>query len=503
MGERKRRGSPAPRDAFAPKAGKGAASMFAEVGSSGLRRQGGNIFDHTTRDLRGGAQSAKCFQEMHDFLPVVRASVQIYQLLIRQASFMLEPADDSPEALKYRDFAKDALDDMEMDFGDVVSDGLRMLTYGWALQEEVYKVRRGPMRSPLDPSSKFSDGLVGWRKISLRSPRTLQKWEFTPNGQALGMWQLDPTMQRAAVLIPLDKCLLFTTEHAGGNPEGASLLASSWKFWTVLKRLIEREAIGLGRDLTGIPVMRVPPALLLARPTPDDRATLDKVEKLVTGLTAHEQASVIIPAAYDAKGNALWDFKLAGVENGAGRNFSAMGDTIARYEHRITTSTLTAFLMLGQDKVGTQALAENNSDMLLMAANAMADQIAKPFNRFGLPRLCRVNGWPEELAPIMVPSKVKRAPTLKELGDYLTALAGIGAQLFGEPDPEPAFDEPLDTPEDPADPNNPPADPEDPDAPQPEPKPKPKPKHKPTAEEEELLSNLLSRADITLPTKEL
>ena len=475
------------------------ASMFAELGTTGIRRAGGIFFDHSTRDLKGGAASAKCFSEMHDFLPIVRASVLIYQLLIRQSSFQLQPPDDSPQALEYSDFAKLALDDMDTDFGDVVSDALSMLVYGWALQEEVYKVRRGPARGPLDATSKYSDGLVGWRRIALRAQRTIWKWELAPNGVAIGMWQLDPDA-RKQVLIPLSKALVFKTENAGGNPEGRSLLASSWKFWTVLKRLIEREAIGLGRDLTGIPVMTVPPALLSAGADSDQKATLAKTEKLVTGLTAHEQASVIIPAAFDANSNPLWTFKLAGVE-GPARNFGAMNDTISRYEHRIATSMLTAFLMLGQDKVGTQALAENNSDMLLMAANAITDSIAAVFNRYSLPRLMRANGWPEELAPLMVPTEIKRAPTLKELGEYLTALSGIGAPLLGG-GPDPTV-EPLPEDDQLDDDIEPELDDEgNPVDPKPKPAAKPKKTRKPPGADA-LLDQLMARADLVSPTKEL
>ena len=487
-------------------------SMFVEIGTSGLRRAGGVIFDHSTRDLRGGAQSAKCFAEMHDFLPIVRASVFIYQLLIRQSSFQLQPADDSPEAAGHCEFLKLALDDMETDFGDVVSDALTMLTYGWTLCEEVYKVRRGPARGPLDPTSKYSDGLVGWRKMPMRAQRTIWKWELDSHGSALGMWQTDSSANRKTVLIPLSHALVFRTENAGGNPEGRSLLASSWKFWTVLKRLIEREAIGLGRDLTGIPVMKVPSQLLSKGATPEDKATLAQTEKLVTGLTANEQASVVISSACDALGNALWEFKLAGVE-GPARNFDAMNVAISRYEHRIATSMLTAFLMLGQDKVGTQALAENNSDMLLMAANGVADAIAAVFNRVSFPRIMRANGWPEELSPLMVPTEIKRVPTLKELGEYLTVLSAIGAPLLGGGEPQDVVEDEPPVEDDPQlDDNGDPIEPEmidDPDnpgekIPKPKPKPAKKPKPRPrVAEDDPLLLQLLGKADLVAPTKEL
>lgn len=509
--------------------------MFAEIGTTGIRRAGGIIFDHSTRDLRGGWQSARAFAEMHDFLPVVRASILIYQLLVRQSSFQLQPAKDGgTEAKAIRDFAESALDDMETDFGDVVSDALTMLVYGWALSEEVYKVRSGPKNpAPLKPSSdgfqqslergyvdppassKYSDGLVGWRKIALRAQRSIWLWEMDRHGTAIGMWQNDPSSHRGPVLIPLEKALVFRTENAGGNPEGRSMLASSWKFWTVLKRLIEREAIGLGRDLTGIPMMKVPAKLLAKGADAEEKATLARTEALVTGLTANEQAAVVISSACDVNNNPLWEFSLVGV-SGPARNFQAMGETINRYEQRIATSMLTAFLLLGQGQRGTQALAENQADMLLMAANAVSDSVAAVFNRYSLPRLMRANGWPEELAPIMVPTKIKRQIPLVDLGQFLTAIAGIGAPLFGMPAPAPALAKqpaaPVDENANPDDPNapdpakdDPNADPNAPPADKPAPVVPAEPVEPPplTPEQDELLQQLLARADLTLPTKEL
>ena len=63
-----------------------------------------------------------------------------------------------------------------------------MLPYGWAYLELVYKQRGGDTDSP-ESRSRYADGRIGWRKWSIRSQETRERWEFGETGGIQGMWQ--------------------------------------------------------------------------------------------------------------------------------------------------------------------------------------------------------------------------------------------------------------------------------------------------------------------------
>ena len=40
--------------------------------------------------------------------------------------------------------------------------------------------------------SKYSDGLIGWRKMPIRAQETMFKWVFDPSGEIRAMVQIPP-----------------------------------------------------------------------------------------------------------------------------------------------------------------------------------------------------------------------------------------------------------------------------------------------------------------------
>src|SRR5437016_1603691 len=71
-------------------------------------------------------------------------------------------------------------------------------------------------------------------------------------------WDTEPVTE-----IPIEKSLLFRTTSARGNPEGRSALRGAFTSWYYLKRIREYEAIGIERDLAGMPTFGVPLEVLL------------------------------------------------------------------------------------------------------------------------------------------------------------------------------------------------------------------------------------------------
>lgn len=461
-----------------------AAFGFVELGSSGLRRSGGRVYDASLAEL-AGRTGMKNFREMSDLCSVVGASLLIFKLLLRDVAYRVEPGDGAAEgdaiAPKLEEraaYVDECLRDLDGTFDDLIAEACTQFTFGWAFLEETYKLRRGESPGMVQdanlgevslPRSKFDDGLVGWAGFALRAQETLEEWKWSESGRAVAFIQSDPYSRHPSVLIPLDKGLHFRTESVKANPEGKSLLVPAWLDYKLLKRIKETEAIGIARDLNGVPLMRIPEEVVDAKAGTPAAQGLALVKQILLGLTVDSGAGIYIPSTRDASGNALWDIELLATKGSRSYDTTKI---IARYEHRIATTLLTAFMLLGQDQVGTQALAENNTGMLLACINGIASAIADTFTQQAFPRLMRVNGWPASEAPKLVAQKVRRAPSLKELTEYLNGLAGIGMTLLPDTELENDLRGRADLPAikvsatgKPADPTPPTPEPTDPSAP--------------------------------------
>ena len=57
--------------------------------------------------------------------------------------------------------------------------------------EIVYKRRSGRTGNP-KTNSKYDDGLIGWRKLPIRSQDSLYQWEYDDEDNLIGMTQMPP-----------------------------------------------------------------------------------------------------------------------------------------------------------------------------------------------------------------------------------------------------------------------------------------------------------------------
>ena len=82
-------------------------------------------------------------------------------------------------------------------------------------------------------------------------------------------------------MIPIERSLLFRGKQSKGNPEGISMLRGAYRPWFFKKRLEEFEAIGVERDLAGMPMARVPSDYIKAKKGTDKEKTYQAFKKMV------------------------------------------------------------------------------------------------------------------------------------------------------------------------------------------------------------------------------
>lgn len=396
---------------------------FKQLGVSGLRQFGGYVDEEWERKLRG-EQGRRIYREMSDSDETIGALLFAVEMLLRNAGWRVERASDTPDHVAQAEFVESLLQDMSHTWEDFIAEALSMLVYGFAPFEIVYKRRDGPLQNNPARRSKYDDGLIGWRKLSLRSQDTLERWEFDPDdGGILGMWQRKPD-GGSLVFIPIEKLLIFRTTSRKSNPEGRSILRNAWISWYHKRRIENYEAIGVERDLAGLPILYLPPEVMNNQADAETRALRAEYEKLVSNIRNDEQAGVVLPMVIDpTTGQQLLRFEL--MTSGGTRQFDTNA-ILERKRRQILMVVLADFIAMGHEKVGSFALSSDKTSLFATALGAWLKEIAAVFNRHAIPRLFALNGWSTHETPQLVPEDLE-AP---ELDRFTTAVANLTSAGF-------------------------------------------------------------------------
>ena len=400
-----------------------------EVGSTGLIQYGGEVREDFLRQLQGKRGYAT-YREMADNHPVIGAILYSIEMLVRGVDWTVTPADPNDQrAVDEATFVSGCMTDMSHSWPDTLSSVLSMLTFGYSYNEIVYKRRLGSDRDKSSERSQFDDGRLGWRKWPIRDQSTITRWKFDDAGGIDGAWQLDTNSGTGEVFLPIERCLLFRTTTKRNNPQGRSILRNAFVPWYFQKRIAEIEAIGIERDLCGMPVALVPPHLLSDNATSQETSALTAIKQIVRNIRRDEQEGIVFPLAYDPDTKQLaYDLKLLGT--GGRRQFDTSA-IISRYDARIAMSTLADFILLGHDKVGTQALSVSKIQLFADALETWVAGIADVINTHAIPRLMRLNGVEPALYPALDYS-TPRQVDISVIADYVSKLAGVGVLLPDE-----------------------------------------------------------------------
>jgi hypothetical protein len=393
---------------------------FAILGATGLKQWSGQIDEELLPQL-SGTKAAKVFREMSDNDAICGAILFAIQSLIGQVKWRVEPADESDEAARAAEFVESCVVDMSHTWEDFISEVLSMLVFGWSFFEIVYKIRHGASDDPKF-ASRYEDGMVGWRKLSIRSQESLDRWEFDADGGLRGFWQR-PAPTYDLRFVPIEKALLFRTLSRLNNPEGRSIFRNGYRSWFYEKRIQEIEAVGIERDLTGYPVMEVPMSMLMKGATEDQKALLAYLSKMIVQVKRDEREGAIVPAETNDEGKPT-GYKLKLLSTGGRRQIDTNA-IVTRYEQRIAMSALAEFIMLGMQEVGSRSLASSKTEIFSLALGGWLDKIAGVLNMFAIPRLMEINGFASSVYPTFVHGDLE-TPDLAEVGAYVVNLANAG-----------------------------------------------------------------------------
>lgn len=366
-----------------------------EVGRTGIKHNFGNMDEEFLSEL-SGSSGTRTYREMRDNDPIIGAFMHAINQIFREARWDVR----SPKggSTKDENFLRDAMYSMEHSWNDFISDAITLTVYGWSWFEQVFQ--------------KEKSGNITWRKLAFRSQQSLEQWNIDQYGVTKGMYQR-PAPDYKRYYIPLSKSIHFKTEHAGGNPEGRSILRNTYRPWYFKKYIEEIEGIGLERDLTGLPMISLPEGMDMNDTSTQTSTAIAAAKRIVSNIRRDEQDGIILPHG--------WEFAL--LSSPGQRQFDTVS-VLNRYNKEIAVTTLAQFIMLGMERTGSYALAEEQTDMFYLCLEGWLDGIATSFNRQAVSLLFKLNGKDDTtVMPYIVHSPIRRY-SLKDFGEYVNKLAG-------------------------------------------------------------------------------
>lgn len=398
-------------------------TAFRPLGVSGLTHWGGRISEEYLTELQGDRWH-RVIREMTTNDPMIGGILFAIEMLMRQVDWTVAPFSTDDADIELASFVNACLHDMREAWSLSLAEMLSLLPWGWASLEITYKLRGGEKADDPLHSSRYDDGKVGWASWSIRAQDTLLNWEFNEGGDPIGFVQQAPP-NYVPVFIPLSKCLHLKTSARKGNPEGVSVLRACYRPWYFKKHIENIEAIGVERDLAGLPVAEVPAELLSPTRTAEQTAVFNAVRDIVVNIRRDAQEGILWPSDHDQQGNQLYTLKL--LSTGGTRQFDT-GKIIDRYNTQIAMAVLADFMMLGHQATGSWALASSKTSLFSTALGAWLDTICQAVNTQTIPQLLRLNGMDASRAPALTHGDVESLE-LGELGTFIQAL-NSAAPLF-------------------------------------------------------------------------
>jgi len=297
------------------------------------------------------------------------------------------------------DGARELVDKMLSSIPKLVWDMASAFTYGFYVGELIWEVGDYVRLVDVEPRSQltiigfdFDRGVVRQR---------------TPGGEEFE--------------IPYAKVVHFVPVSEGRNPYGRSFLRHVYKPFYYKTAIEAAEAIGIDRDLSGLPVLRAPQGFDFNAADPSSpnydplvHATLQWATQLVTNIRRDKQKGVVLPFG--------WELTLLRGTSTASIDTDRI---VRRYNTEICVALLENFLTGGTFSSTNQANVEMQVQNFLYACNSWAAIVADCINRQIVAKICEYNGIPEEERPRVVPSRANMI-NLRDLASYIARLVAQG-----------------------------------------------------------------------------
>lgn len=161
--------------------------------------------------------------------------------------------------------------------------------------------------------------------------------------------------------------------------------------------------------------------------TNEQKAIYQYYMNMVRNLERNEQSGIVLPNAYDPESRQpLFTFELLSVQSGKQYDTNTI---IQRYDYKLLTALFADFLKLGQEQVGSFALAGSKTSIMAMAIEARLREIADVLNNDLIPQTFALNGWDDEELPKFTYSDLDEED-IDEFGKLVQRVFSVNAVEF-------------------------------------------------------------------------
>jgi hypothetical protein len=380
-----------------------------EIGYNGLSVVSGQVLEECDPNLRFPRCMLTYKKMLHD--GTIAPAVDIFNTTIAGVEWDVKaPEGLEEEMVEEVKFLKQVMKDMEHSWLSFIKQATSYIHYGFAPFEIVPRYRLK------EKGSRYNDGLVGIKKLALRSQDTISGFEYKNKGRDLsGVWQLVniPTnkkdYQRAYIttgssdngkteqLIPFEKLLLFRNNPLKNNPLGSSPFNAIFRSWKYRTAYEENEGHGVAADTHGIKLLYIPPQYMAPDADEADRAVYELYKKIMRNVHVGQESGVILPMFRDdIKGEKMFEFEIV---NSTGQKAYDVDKIIRRLNKEILTALYADFLVMGQDGGGSFALSESKLSVVQIVIRSKLEEIRDVLNHYLVPRLFKWNKWETEEYP--------------------------------------------------------------------------------------------------------
>lgn len=393
-----------------------------ELGSLGYRINNGVTQDELKRELNW-PNSINTFREM-SYHSAINAPLTLFENIISRANWVYKPPENATEEEKNQvKIINQMMQDMDQSWSEFVRDVLSSNVFGFSVHEKVFRKRLKAN------GSLYDDGVIGWKKLPIRVQESISKFLFSEDGnEIIGVQQnlsaINDIYNRFSkrsnlINLPRSKFLLFRTGKHRGDPFGKSPLRDAYLAWRFLTQLEELEALGVAKDLNGIPVLHLPPQVL----SPDgDQEQRLYFENAIRNLQVGEQMGIILPSLYDEQGKPLYDIEL--LSSDGKKNFD-LNKIKEYYRSLIFISLFADILLQGNTSTGSFALGAIKNSLSGAYAERLISNIAEVIQNDLIRQTYEINSWPTERMGKLDFDGLDNTD-IESLSKYLQRVASVG-----------------------------------------------------------------------------
>ena len=399
-----------------------------EQGYLGLKQALGKIVEESNTRL----QMPYLIKEINEMKKdsAVAAALSFYKTMLGRVKWDVKaPVGASEADVERAKFVRSCMDDMDTSWFEFIGTVLSAIDYGFCVNEKVFKRRT-------KKTSKYDDGLTGWKALPVRSQGSWYKWKFTDDGRYLthfvqdlnalnrsGQYNALSAKNGSQIEIPREKFMLFRTSPENGNIEGTPALKSAWVAWRYKKEIETQEMLGIGRDLGGLLKIKIPAAYMSPDASPAHKAVYEDYKKATRNVSQGEQSGIIIPSDCDESSKKeLFDVELLTSQGGKSYDTSAI---IQRYTSNILVCLFADLLQLGTGSNGSFALAGSKESIITYALDYRLREIKNVLDNDLIKQTFEMNKWDTKVLPEFVYEPLDQI-SLDELGKFVQRVAATG-----------------------------------------------------------------------------